>query len=214
VAALDRHQEQAFALLTSAACRRALDLQEESPAAREAYGMTLFGQATLVARKLIEAGCRFVSVVWDEYGVHNTAWDTHAQHFERMKGELLPGLDRAYARLIGDLEERGMLDETLVLCMSEHGRTPRLSGAAGGGRDHWSAAYTNWFAGGGIARGTVVGKSDHIAGSVVERPISPKDVLATVYHLLGIDRQTSVSDRFGRPVALLPDGEVVPEMLA
>jgi hypothetical protein len=214
VRGLSRHRELAFALLTSERLRTALDLGREPAPMRESYGMTLFGQATLVARRLVEAGCRFVTVVWDEFGVHNTAWDTHAQHFERMKGELLPGLDRAYAGLIRDLEDRGLLDETLVLCLSEHGRTPRLSRAPGGGRDHWAGCYTNWFAGGGVARGQVIGKSDKIGRSVAERPVSPKDILATVYHLLGFDPSTTLLDRLQRPLPLVADGELVRELLA
>ena len=210
--ALSRHQELAFNLLANERCRLALDVTRETATVREAYGMTLFGQATLTARRLIEAGCRFVTVVWDEYGVHNTAWDTHAQHFQRMKGELLPALDAAYATLIRDLEERGLLDETLVLCISEHGRTPRVNNAPGGGRDHWSGCYTNWFAGGGIARGRVIGRSDKIGSSPVERPLSPKDILATVYYLLGFDAKTTLRDRLDRPIPL-SGGEIVGEMM-
>jgi hypothetical protein len=214
VRGLSRHQAVAFSLLTSERMRIALDLDREPDRLRAAYGMTLFGQATLTARRLVEAGCRFVTVVWDEYGVHNTAWDTHAQHFVRMKEELLPGLDRAYASLIRDLEERGLLEETLVLCVSEHGRTPQVRDAPGGGRDHWAGCYTNWFAGGGIARGRVIGKSDKIGGAVAERPVSPKDILATVYHLLGFDPSTTLTDRLQRPVPLVANGDVVREMLA
>src|SRR5207244_2110478 len=108
----------------------------------------------------------------------------------RMKNELMPGFDRGFSGLIADLDQRGLLDETLVLVLSEHGRTPKISSAKGGGRDHWSQAYSAVLAGGGIGRGRVIGKTDKIAGAVAERPISPKDVLATVYHLLGIDPHT------------------------
>src|SRR5262249_13916073 len=151
---------------------------------------------------------------WDEYGLAGSGWDTHWDHYPRMKEELLPGLDRALAGLIEDLDQRGLLDETLVLCISEHGRTPKLSPAKGGGRDHWSQPSSALLAGGGVARGTVVGKTDKIAGTVVERPISPKDILATAYHLLGIDPHTTLSDRTGRPVPLLPEGEVVREIVS
>lgn len=210
----DQYRDMALSLIGSQKVRTALDLRREPLALRESYGMTLFGQACLAARRLVEAGSRFVSVFWDEYGLAGTGWDTHWDHFPRMKEELLPGLDRAFAGLIADLDARGMLDETLVLCLSEHGRTPRIQNAAGGGRDHWSQAYTCLFAGGGIARGRVVGKTDKIGGTVVDRPVSPKDVLATTYHLLGIEPHTILTDRTGRPVPLLPEGEVVPEMLA
>jgi arylsulfatase A-like enzyme len=131
-----------------------------------------------------------------------------------MKDELLPGLDRAWAGLVADLDARGLLEETLVLCVSEHGRTPKLHNARGGGRDHWSQAYSCLFAGGGIARGRVVGKTDKVAGTVKDHPISPKDILATLYHLMGIDRQTTITDRTGRPMPLLSEGEVVDEMIA
>ncbi|MBI1915757.1 MAG: DUF1501 domain-containing protein, partial [Planctomycetes bacterium] len=116
--------------------------------------------------------------------------------------------------LLTDLDARGQLDETLVVCLSEHGRTPKLSHGNGGGRDHWSQVYSCLLAGGGVARGRVVGKSDKIAGSVAERPVSPKDILATIYHLLGIDPETMVSDRTGRPLPLVPGASVVGEVLA
>jgi uncharacterized protein (DUF1501 family) len=176
--------------------------------------MTLFGQATLTARRLVEAGGRFVTVFWDEYGLAGTGWDTHWDHFARMKDELLPGLDRALSALLADLDDRGMLDETLVLCLSEHGRTPKIDGSKGGGRDHWSRCYSVLLAGGGIARGRVVGKSDRIASDPADHPISPKDILATAYHLLGVDPGTTLVDRQGRPMALNPEGNVVPDLLA
>jgi arylsulfatase A-like enzyme len=131
-----------------------------------------------------------------------------------MKNELLPGFDRGFAGLIADLDDRGMLDDTLVLVLSEHGRTPKMNNAKGGGRDHWSQAYTQLFAGGGVARGRVVGRTDKIGGSVTERPVSPKDILATVYHLLGIDPHTMLIDRTNRPIPLVQDGAVVHDMLA
>jgi Protein of unknown function (DUF1501) len=211
---LDRYRAMALSLIGSEKVRRALDLGREPLALRESYGMTLFGQAALAARRLVEAGSRFVSVFWDEYGLAGSGWDTHWDHYPRMKNELLPGLDKAFAGLIADLDARGLLDETLVLCLSEHGRTPKLQNVNGGGRDHWSQAYSCLFAGGGVARGKVVGKTDKVAGAVVDRPVSPKDILATTYHLLGIDPHTTVTDRIGRPVPLLSEGAVVPEMLA
>jgi uncharacterized protein (DUF1501 family) len=176
--------------------------------------MTLFGQATLTARRLVEAGGKFVTVFWDEYGLAGTGWDTHWDHFARMKDELLPGLDQTLSGLLGDLDARGMLDETLVLCMSEHGRTPKIDGSKGGGRDHWSRCYSTLLAGGGIARGRVIGRSDKIASDPAEHPVSPKDLLATAYHLLGVDPSMMISDRQGRPMPLVPDGRVVQELLA
>ncbi|HEX8200101.1 MAG TPA: DUF1501 domain-containing protein, partial [Isosphaeraceae bacterium] len=183
---LDRHRAMAYGLLGSERLRRAFDLDAETPQTRESYGMTLFGQAALTARRLVEAGGRFVSVFWDEYGLAGTGWDTHWDHYPRMKDELLPGLDRTLSGLLLDLDARGLLDETLVLVLSEHGRTPRITTGRGGGRDHWSRCYSVLLAGGGVARGRVVGRSDKIASDPLDRPVSPKDILATAYHLLGI----------------------------
>ena len=211
---LDRYREMALSLIGSTKVRDALDLGRESLKLRETYGMTLFGQAALAARRLVEAGSRFVSVFWDEYGLAGSGWDTHWDHYPRMKNELLPGLDKAVAGLLADLDARGMLDDTLVLLLSEHGRTPKLNTAKGGGRDHWSQAYSCLFAGGGVARGRVVGKTDKTAGTVLDRPVSPKSILATTYHLLGIDAHTMLRDRSGRPIPVLQDAEVVREMLA
>jgi hypothetical protein len=210
---LDRYRAMAHALIGSEQIRTALDLNRESLALRETYGMTLFGQSCLAARRLVEAGSRFVTVFWDEYGLAGSGWDTHWDHYPRMKDELLPGLDRAWAGLIADLDARGLLEETLVLCVSEHGRTPKMQNVQGGGRDHWSQAYSCLFAGGGVARGNIVGKTDKIGGTVVDRPVSPKDILATLYHLMGIDPHTTIIDRTNRPTALV-EGSVVQEMLA
>lgn len=211
---VDRHRSMAHTLLGSRSFRRAFDLGEEDTATRELYGMTLFGQATLTARRLVEAGGRFLTVFWDEYGLAGTGWDTHWDHFPRMKNELLPGLDRTLSGLLIDLDRRGLLDETLVVCLSEHGRTPKLDNSPGGGRDHWSRCYSVLMAGGGIARGRVVGRSDKIAGDPIERRVSPKDVLATIYHLMGIDRATQLVDRQGRPMPLLSEGEAIAEAIA
>jgi hypothetical protein len=210
----DRHQELALSMIASQKVRSALDIQQEAAKTRESYGMTLFGQSCLAARRLVEAGSRFVTAFWDEFGLAGSAWDTHWNHYPRMKDELMPGFDMGFAGLIADMESRGMLDETLVLCLSEHGRTPKLNKAAGGGRDHWSSAYSILLAGGGVTRGNVIGKTDKHAATVVERPVSPKDILATAYHLLGIDQHTILYDRIGRPLPLVADGQIVPELLA
>jgi hypothetical protein len=211
---LNRYRSMALAIMSSDKVRAALDLGREPPALRESYGMTLFGQSCLAARRLVEAGSRFVTVFWDEYGLAGSGWDTHWDHYPRMKNELLPGLDRAWYGLITDLDARGLLDETLVLCVSEHGRTPKLqSSVPGAGRDHWSQAYSCLFAGGGIARGRVVGRTDRVAGTVLDRPVSPKEILATLYHLMGIDPRTTLIDRTGRPLPLVEAG-IVQELLA
>lgn len=208
---MDQKRELAFSLLDSSAIRRAFDLDQEPASVRANYGMTLFGQATLQARRLVEAGCRFVTVVWDEFGQLNAGWDTHVDHYNRLKHDLLPGLDLAFPALILDLEERGLLNDTLVLVMNEMGRTPRFEGE---GRGHWGRAYSNFFAGAGVKRGNVIGKTDAIGGTVVDRPLTAKDILATIYHLIGIDPETALIDRLNRPVPLVHDGKVVPEMLA
>jgi hypothetical protein len=210
----DRHRARALDLIGSTKVQAAFDLDREPRSVRESYGMTLFGQGCLTARRLVEAGSRFVSVFWDEYGLAGSAWDTHWDHYNRMKKELCPGFDRALSGLIADLDSRGLLDETLVVCVSEHGRTPKINSAKGGGRDHWSRAYSAVLAGGGVARGKVVGKTDRIASDVVERPLSPKDILATTYHLLGIDLETILEDRIGRPYHLAPGGSVIADALA
>jgi hypothetical protein len=210
---LDRYRAMAYDLISSPRVRQALDIGRESGPVRDAYGMTVFGQAALAARRLVEAGCRFVTVFWDEFGLAGSGWDTHWDHYPRMRDELCPGFDWGLSGLLHDLDARGILDETLVLVLSEHGRTPRINNAPGGGRDHWSEAYTVLLAGGGVPRGHVIGRTDRHAATVTERPISPKDLLATTYHLLGIDPETTLTDRLGRPVPLVA-GNVVPELLA
>ena len=171
----------------------------------------LFGQGCLQARRLVEAGCRFVTVIWDEVGQLNAGWDTHVDQHNRLKNDLLPGLDLGFSALVADLEVRGLLDETLVCVMNEMGRTPQLQGD---GRGHWGRAYSNLFAGGGMVRGQVVGKTDKIGAVLVERPLSAKDMLATIYHLLSIDPHMTIVDRLNRPVPLVLYGDVVREMLA
>ncbi|MBM4068480.1 MAG: DUF1501 domain-containing protein [Planctomycetes bacterium] len=210
---MDRYREMAYNMIGSDRIQRALDIGREPRNLRESYGMTVFGQASLAARRLVEAGSRFVTVFWDEFGLAGSGWDTHWEHYPRMKNELMPGFDMALSGLIRDLDGRGMLDETLVLVLSEHGRTPRINSARGGGRDHWSEVYSILMAGGGVARGRVVGRSDRHGATVAERPVSPKDILATTYHLLGIDPETTVTDRIGRPLPLV-SGNVVSEALA
>jgi hypothetical protein len=214
VEAFDRHREMAFSLVTSSKVREALDVGREPLAVRESYGLTLFGQACLAARRLVEAGGKFVTVFWDGYGQFSgCAWDTHANHYPRLKEYLLPGFDRAYSALLLDLEARGLLDETLVLWMSEHGRTPRIdSKPRGAGRHHWSRAYSVALAGGGVARGQVVGSTDRLGGDVRDTPVSPKDLLASTLHLLGIDPRTTVPNLQGRPVCVVGDGRVRPEL--
>jgi hypothetical protein len=211
----DRNRAQGYRLLDNPKFRDAFDLSQEPDSVRNTYGMTLFGQSTLTARRLIEAGGRFVSVFWDEFGLAGTGWDTHWDHFPRMKDELLPGLDMALSGLIADLDRRGMLDDTLVLLQSEHGRTPQIAtGPKGGGRDHWSRCYSIVMAGAGVKRANVIGRSDSIAGTVVDNPVSPKDVMATTLHLLGHDPTSVIYDRQNRPLELVPESRILSEVLA
>jgi hypothetical protein len=205
----DRFQDVAYGLLSSPRMARALDIQREPLASRDRYGMTLFGQSLLAARRLIEAGGQFVTVFWDAYGDSGAGWDTHSYHYPRLKELLLPGFDQSFSALILDLEARGLLDETLVVCISEHGRTPRIdSKPIGAGRDHWSRVYSGVMAGAGVARGRVVGKSDATGSDVADTPVTPKDVLATAFHMLGIDPHTNVPDLLNRPIPVAGDGVV------
>jgi hypothetical protein len=214
VQAHERFADMALGLMTSGGIHTALDLSKEKQELREAYGMTLFGQATLAARRLVEAGSQIVTVFWDEVGITNSAWDTHFDHYSRLGDELLPGLDAALSTLLVDLENRGLLETTMVACISEHGRTPKMDAVRGGGRGHWSKAYGGILAGGGIRGGQVLGRTDEFAATVAERPVTPKDVLATMYHNLGIDVETTmIRDRLGRPLPLVPDGHVIRELL-
>jgi hypothetical protein len=215
VGAMNHQRQQAWSLLTSSRLRDALDIGREPMKVREAYGMTLFGQSCLAARRLVEAGGTFITVFWDCFGQFaNAAWDTHQYHYPRMKELLLPGFDLAFPALIRDLQDRGLLDETLVVWMSEHGRTPKLdNNKPGSGRDHWSRAYSVAMAGGGVARGKVVGKTTPDGGEVLDTPVSPKDILATTYHLLGIDPEATVPDQQGRPYPVAGSGKVRSELL-
>lgn len=212
---LTQYQNMAYSLISSPTIGEALDVRRETQETRDLYGMTLFGQSCLAGRRLLETGTKLVSVFWDEYGLAGDAWDTHWNHYPRMVDQLMPGFDKAFSGLVLDLERRGMLEDTLVAVLSDHGRTPKLNNAKGGGRDHWSRCYSTVFAGGGIAQGNVVGASDAHASDPKNRPVSPKDLLATMYHLLGIDPHATIPDRSGRQISLVPDScGVVPEMLA
>jgi len=207
-------QQQAFGLLSSGRMQSALDYTTEPESVRSAYGMTLFGQSCLAARRLIEAGGRFVTVIWDAYGLNAGSWDTHHNHYGRLREFLLPVFDQAFSALILDLEQRGLLDETLVLVISEHGRTPQIdSKPAGAARHHWSRAYSQVYAGGGLAPGSVVGRTDRQGGEVEATPISPKDILATALHLLGFDPDATFPDPEGRPLPLTGTGRVRGELL-
>ena len=194
-------QGAAIAMLADGRVGRALDLDKEDPKLREAYGPHLFGRSLLMARRLIEAG---VPIVQAMMGIVQT-WDLHENNFGRLKGDLLPPLDRAVSALLDDLQARGLLDETLVVLLSEFGRTPKITPLRPGavpGRDHWPKVYSAMFAGAGIAGGQVIGKSDKIGAFPLSRSFAPQDLAATIYRALGVDLATELVDRLGRPIAL------------
>jgi uncharacterized protein (DUF1501 family) len=213
----DRTREQAYGLLANPQFRSAFDLDAVDSKLRDRYGRTLFGASALVARKLVEAGVRFINVTWDSYRemfklVSDYAWDTHYQNTSFLRKANLPNFDDTFSALMEDLDDRGLLDETLVVVMSDFGRTPRIN--ANAGRDHWTHCYSMLLAGAGIRGGTVYGASDQQAAFVQENPVSPADLCATIYHCLGINPDMTVNDREGRPVAIAHGGQPIREILA
>lgn len=198
VAAMNAYYQKAADLITSPKAKEAFDLAAEGERLRDRYGSGTFGQSLLLARRLLESGVRLVTVYWhrEKPGVDNS-WDTHAQNFTGLKERLIPQIDKPIATLLADLADRGMLDDTLVVWNSEFGRTPKINGNAG--RDHWGPCNTIWFAGGGIPGGQVLGSSDKHAAYPESDPVSPADVTATIFHLLGVDPHTIVHDREERP---------------
>jgi len=215
LASFSRHRERAFDLLTSTAARSAFDVTREDPTLVENYGNTLFGNSTLIARRLVEAGVRFVNVTWDCYWerlkLQFDCWDTHGRNFGILKEYNLPCLDQTYGALLTDLESRGLLDETLVVVMTDFGRTPRIN--ANAGRDHWPFCYSLLLAGAGIKGGTVYGASDAQAAYPKDRPVSTADICCTIYECLGIDPATTVPDPQGRPVGISHGGTPLWDML-
>jgi hypothetical protein len=223
VAQLDRFQketetdpafEQAYRLVTSPEAKKAFDLSEEKPATRQAYGPRTIGQSCLLARRLVERGVSFVTV-------NNPGWDTHGDLVLRLKEGyagakvgvgLIPTFDLAFAALINDLSDRGLLDETLVIGMGEFGRTPKVNTQRG--RDHWPRTFSAVFAGGGIRGGQIVGKSDNVGESPADRPVTPADLAATIYTLLGVKPSHELHTGDGRPVAVNQGGTVVKELVA
>jgi hypothetical protein len=212
----NRTQRRAFNLLTSSEVRSAFDLEKEDGRLRDRYGRTLFGNCSLIARRLVERGVRFVNVTWDLFWdrvqINYDSWDTHNRNFSILKDVNLPEFDRTFTALLEDLHARGMLDETLVVVMSEMGRTPQINRNAG--RDHWTFCYGMWFAGGGVRGGSVYGESDAQAAYVKDRPVSTADVCATIYECLGIDPDMTVPDRSGRPLPVAHGGRALREILA
>jgi uncharacterized protein (DUF1501 family) len=194
--------------MTSTKAREAFDLTKEPLKVRERYGMTRFGQCCLLARRLVEAGVRFVTIntfitVFDEI-----TWDTHGSKpftsIQGMKDIVAPMYDQGYSALIEDLFQRGLLGNTMVCNLAEFGRTPKINPA--GGRDHWPNCWTVKFAGGGVKGGRVVGKSDEIGGYPAERPVRPNEVVATIYKSLGLDLETHLPGPNTRPYPLVDYG--------
>lgn len=199
VQSFDAYHRRALNLLSSVETARAFDLASEPVAVRERYGPSQFGQCCLLARRLAEAGVPLINVHFCHTPVGS--WDTHSRHFQQMKDYLCPIFDRSLAALITDLDERGLLEQTLVLPTAEFGRTPRVNSAAG--RDHWPWVYSVAMAGGGTRPGVVYGSSDNIAAYPTSNPHDPKDLAATVYHLLGVPENTIIHDQTNRPHSLV-----------
>ncbi|MBI1917255.1 MAG: DUF1501 domain-containing protein [Planctomycetes bacterium] len=206
---LDADHERAFALLNAPDVRQAFDLSREPAPVRAAYPMNRFGQACLLARRLVERGVALVTIYWHRVLPNIVNWDTHANNFTGLKNFLLPSSEGAVATLLEDLHARGLLDETLVVWTSEFGRTPRINGQAG--RDHHGSCNSVVLAGGGVRGGQVIGASDRLAAAPDTVPVRPGDLCATIYHCLGLDPHAEMHDSQGRP-SPLAEGRVINEL--
>jgi hypothetical protein len=202
----------AFDLIASPSAQRAFDLDDEDEAVRDRYGRHVFGQSVLLARRMVEAGVRLVHVNWVRHdnGKGGQGYDTHRDHLRWARTELMPPTDAAFASLVEDLDARGLLDETLVIMMGEFGRTPRFNDA--GGRDHWPQCFSVVMAGGGIRGGQVLGSSDKTGAYPASDPVTPGDLIATLYHCLGVDPRTLIHDMQDRPY-MLADGDPLHALL-
>jgi hypothetical protein len=213
---IDEQYERALSMLTSSAVKKAFDLSAEPTAVRDRYGRTTYGQGCLLARRLVEAGTRFVNVYfYQSIGGCEGGWDTHGFNDKPMypilKNHLLPMTNQTLPTLLLDLENRGLLDTTLVVWIGEFGRSPRINNLAG--RDHWPQCYTALLAGGGVKRGFSFGSSDKNGAYPATDPVRPEDLSATIFHLLGIDPKTEVQDSLNRPLPISP-GRVIEGVLA
>jgi hypothetical protein len=204
-ASMSTYYAKAYDLINSPAARKAFNIQAEPAPIRERYGMTQIGQSALLGRRLVEAGCRFV-------GIDAPGWDVHFNCFPSLKTDLIPPADLAFYALVTDLEERGLLDSTLVVMMGEMGRTPRVNAQAG--RDHWSMAQCILFAGGGTKPGQIIGATDAQAAAPTSDPVSIADLLRTIHTLMGIDSSKEYPDPLGRPVPLVNGGKLIPGLIA
>jgi uncharacterized protein (DUF1501 family) len=219
VGRMDSFYQRALNLVTSPEARKAFDISAEPVALREKYGRNIYAQQLLLARRLVEAGVRLVTIVWG--GPINAPldyWDTHQGNFPKQKDKLLPAFDQCYSALLDDLQDRGMMEDTLVVAMGEFGRTPRVGqitangGTDSTGRDHWPFCYSITLAGGGIRGGQVIGKSDETTYTYDERPVTPQDIIATMYHALGVNHHAEVHDQLKRPLPVVRDGAPVYEL--
>ena len=202
-------QDAAIALLCNGKVGQAMDLEREDPRLIDRYGRHLFGRSLLMARRLVEVG---VPIVQATMGIVQT-WDTHVANFPRLKNDLLPPLDRGVSALLDDLEVRGMLDETLVVILGEFGRTPRIAPLTPGavpGRDHWPNVFSAVFAGGGVVGGQLIGKSDKLGAFPISRTFGPPDLAATIYQALGVNPETELRDRLGRPLRVCSGEAMAP----
>jgi hypothetical protein len=207
---LDGFTARAFSLLESPATQQAFQLDREPLPVREAYGRNIYGQCVLLARRLIEAGTRVACISWAPDA--NATWDTHGNNFKKLKDTLLPQLDAALSSLLNDLAERGRLERTLVAVMGEFGRTPKINNN-GAGRDHYNFCYSLLLAGGGIKGGHVHGSSDSIGARPKTCPVKPADVIATIYHCLGVPAELELTDRLQRPFQLVPWGSPIVDLV-
>jgi hypothetical protein len=201
----DTFHKQALEILRSDKTKKAFNLEDEKPAVRTRYGATPFGQGALAARRLVEAGVRFVTITLG-------GWDTHQRNFDSLKNRLLPSLDTTLSALIQDLSDRGMLDSTIVYCAGEFGRTPKVNRNAG--RDHWARSLAVVLAGGGFKRGYAHGTTDANGMAPSTEPVTPDDVSATMFQCLGIDPHTELMTASGRPIQLFREGKVIHKLLA
>jgi hypothetical protein len=198
-------------MLTSPALRDALDIRREPGPLRDRYGRNLFGQSLIVGRRMVEAGARFVTVIWDMPDGAPSGWDSHEELSTSLRDHLLPGLDQGFSALLEDLGQRGLLEETLVVCVGEMGRTPRYENrGTPDGRDHWSYCFPALLAGPGVESGTFYGASDRHAAYPLEQPVSPEDLAATLFTTLGIDPHAPLLTRQGQPLPLVTGGRALP----
>jgi hypothetical protein len=209
VSSYNSHQSRAMDMLLSGNVRSAFDLSQESDATRERYGRNVHGQCVLMARRLVEHGVPLISVNWHNDG--KNFWDTHGDNFNRLKNELIPPADMALSALLGDLEDRGLLDETIVAWVGEFGRKPQIS-ANNAGREHWPFCYSGILAGGGIRPGMVYGASDKHAAYPTSDPVTPQDFATTILHAMGLPTQSTLPDREDRPHRIT-SGRVLHELL-